>query len=131
MAAYLPVIEWVGLAAGLRMHRQLPAMIVTLGVLTAWAGGLAVAVPLCQYFNIPTGRWGTVVSALSPLDMIAAVQESAPGRNFSSEEPLPWQRAPMAMAAHFAFYFGCYSVLRWRYLATADRQLGRIPQPGL
>ena len=52
VAAYLPVIEWVGLAAGLRMQRQLPAMIVTLGVLTAWAGGLAVAVPLCQYFVI-------------------------------------------------------------------------------
>ncbi len=131
VAAYLPLIEWVGLTAGLRMHKQLPAMIVTLGVLTAWAGGLAVAVPLCQYFNIPTGRWGTVVSALSPLDMIAAVQDSAPGRNFASEEPLPWQRAPVAMAAHFAFYFGCYLLLHWRCLRTADRQLGRIPQPGL
>jgi ABC-type transport system involved in multi-copper enzyme maturation permease subunit len=129
VAAYFPVIEWVGLAAGLRMQRQLPAMIVTLGVLTAWTGGLAVAVPLCQYFDIPTGRWGTAVSALSPLDMIATVQESAPGRNFASEEPLPWQRAPMAMAAHFAFYFACYVVLRWRCLRTADRQIGRIPQP--
>jgi ABC-type transport system involved in multi-copper enzyme maturation permease subunit len=129
VAAYFPVIEWVGLAAGLRMQRQLPAMIVTLGFLIAWAGGLAVAVPLCQYFDIPTGRWGTVVSALSPLDMIATVQESAPGRNFASEEPMPWQRTPLAMAAHFAFYFGCYFLLRWRCLRTADRQIGRIPQP--
>ena len=104
-------------------------MIVTLGVLTAWVGGLAAAVPLCQYFGIPTGRWGTVVSALSPLDMIAAVQETAPGGKFTGVEPMPWRQAPMAMAAHFAFYFGCYAVLRWRCLRTADRQLGRIPQP--
>ncbi len=126
---YLPVLQWLGLSIGLRMQSQLPAIIVTLLLVTVWTCGLAAVLPLLRHFQIETALWDRVILGLSPANMIWAVQHSAPGRLGATEFPSPWQTSRIAVVAHFTFYAGCYGLLRWRCLRNADRNIGRIPQP--
>jgi ABC-type transport system involved in multi-copper enzyme maturation permease subunit len=125
---YLPVLEWLGLSIGLRMRSQLPAIIVTLVLATVWICGLAAVLPLLRHFQIEIGPLGDVIFALSPADMIGAVQQSAP-HGLGLNIPSPWQTTPKATAAHFVFYAVCYGLLRLSCVRNADRRLGRIPQP--
>jgi hypothetical protein len=57
------------------------------------------------------------------------VQQSAPQHLGVTDLPTPWQSSRLATVAHFAFYAGCYGLLRWSCVWNADRQLGRIHQP--
>jgi ABC-type transport system involved in multi-copper enzyme maturation permease subunit len=129
VVTYLTVIRWVALVIGLRFPNQLTAIVVALAVVAVWTGGLTLAVPLLQYLNIEAGVLASLIRALSPVDMIAAVQSSAnyglPGRG----SPSPWETSSVVTAAHFAFYWGLAIALQWWCRRAADHYLGRIEQP--
>jgi ABC-type transport system involved in multi-copper enzyme maturation permease subunit len=129
VVTYLTVIRWTALAIGLRFPNQLTAIVGSVAVVALWAGGLTLAVPLLRYLNIEGGVLASLIRALSPVDMIVAVQDSAayglPGRGF----PSPWEAAPGATVAHFSFYLGVAIVLQWWCRRAADHYLGRIEQP--
>jgi hypothetical protein len=77
VVTYLALIAWIALAVGLRFPNQLTAIVGAVSVVSLWAVGLASVGPLMQYLNIEQGTVTTVLRALSPIDMIAAVQRSA------------------------------------------------------
>jgi ABC-type transport system involved in multi-copper enzyme maturation permease subunit len=129
VVTYLAVIRWLALAVGLRFPNQLTAIVGAIAVVSLWAGGLTLAVPLMGYLNIEAGLAGTLIHLLSPIDMIVTVQSSAiygyPGKGM----PSPWEAAPVATVAHFSFYVGMAIALQWWCRRAADRSLGRISQP--
>jgi ABC-type transport system involved in multi-copper enzyme maturation permease subunit len=129
VAVYLPLIQWLGLSIGLKMPKQLTAIIVTLVIVCVWVCALASAPVLLDYFHL---EWNQVKNAalwLSPADMIGTVQGMVPrlgvANEFDSRLKWPW----MPSLAHFAFYAAVWGLLRWRCLRNADRYLGRITQP--
>jgi hypothetical protein len=129
VAVYLPLIQWLGLSIGLKMPRQLTAIIVTLVIVCVWVGGLASVPVLLDYFHL---EWNQVKSAalwLSPADMIGTIHAMVPrlgvANEFNSRSKWPW----IAPLAHFAFYAVLWGLLRWHCLRSADRFLGRITQP--
>lgn len=125
---YLPVLQWLGLSIGLRMQKQLSAIVVTLLLATVWTGSLAALPALFRYFQVRPGMLDAVLLWLSPVNMIWMVQQSAPSYLAGLS---PWATSPIATALHFAFYAMCYALLRWNCLRNTDRRLGRIPQPAL
>jgi ABC-type transport system involved in multi-copper enzyme maturation permease subunit len=129
VGVYLPTVEWLGLSIGLRMQKQLSAIIVTLVIATVWIGGLAVLPELLRYFQIAPGLIDRIAACLSPADMIWAVQRSAPHYRGVADLPSPWETSRVATVVHFAFYAGCYGLFRWNCVWNADRHLGRIHQP--
>jgi hypothetical protein len=82
-----------------------------------------------RYLNIEGGVLASLIRALSPVDMIVAVQNSAgyglPGRG----SPSSWETSPGATVAHFSFYLGIAVALQWWCRRAADHYLGRIEQP--
>jgi ABC-type transport system involved in multi-copper enzyme maturation permease subunit len=129
VVTYLTLVSWIALAIGLRFPNQLTAIVGAVSVIGLWAGGLALAGPLMRYLNIEQGAVPSLFRALSPIDMIVAVQKSAaygtPGRGSAS----PWQTSPIATVAHFSFYLALVIALQWWCRRMADRYLGRISQP--
>jgi ABC-type transport system involved in multi-copper enzyme maturation permease subunit len=128
LAVYLPLIQWLGLSIGLRMPKQMTAIIVTLVVMTFWVCGLAAVPALLDYFHL---EWTAVkrgAFSLSPADMIWTIQAMAP-RGGADEFLTPSARPWIMPLGHFAIYAACSAVLRWYCLQNADRYLGRITQP--
>ena len=82
-----------------------------------------------QYLNIEQGTVAVVLRALSPIDMIAAVQRSAQYGIVGRGAPPPWQTSPIVTIAHFVFYTAAVIGLQLWCRRTADRYLGRISQP--
>jgi ABC-type transport system involved in multi-copper enzyme maturation permease subunit len=129
VVTYLAVIAWIALAVGLRFPNQLTAIVGAVSVVCLWAVGLASAGPLMQYLNIEQGTVAVVLRALSPIDMIAAVQRSAQYGIVGRGAPSPWQTSPIVTIAHFVFYTAAVIGLQLWCRRTADRYLGRISQP--
>jgi ABC-type transport system involved in multi-copper enzyme maturation permease subunit len=128
VAVYLPLIQWLGLSIGLRMQKQLTAIIVTLVIISVWVCGLASAPALLDYVHLDWNHVKLAAVWLSPADLIGAIQVMAPHQSVSewpSVRGNPW----ILPLAHFAFYAICCGLLRWRCLRNADRYLGRITQP--
>jgi ABC-type transport system involved in multi-copper enzyme maturation permease subunit len=122
---YLTLIEWIALAVGLRFSKQTSAIIVAVSVVAVWSGGLTVAGPLLRHLNIAGGGLENGLRALSPIDMIVAVQNSL----YRGGPESPWTTSPYLTGAHFCFYISVVVLLRWWCRRNADRYLGRIPQP--
>jgi ABC-type transport system involved in multi-copper enzyme maturation permease subunit len=129
VVTYLGLIQWMALTVGLRFSNQLVAIVVAISIVAVWAVGLALVAPLLSYLDIESDVLATVINALSPVGMILAVQSSVIHGSFGRVTPSPWQSAPVITVAHFVFYFGLALTLRWWCLRTADRYLGRVPQP--
>jgi ABC-type transport system involved in multi-copper enzyme maturation permease subunit len=129
VAVYLPLIEWLGLSIGLRMPKQLMAIIVTLVIVCVWVGGLAAVAPLLDYLRLDWSRIRTAALWLSPADAIQTIQETTlrlgAGDAFDRRSLREWTPT----LAHFAFYAAVCVLLRWLCLRSADRYLGRITQP--
>lgn len=128
VAVYLPLIQWLGLSIGLRMPKQMMAIIATLAIINVWTFGLASVPMLFDYLHLD---WNGVKSAavwLSPADMIWLIQVMAPRQGMTDWPSVRGNRWIVPLA-HFAFYAACCLLLRWRSLRNADRYLGRITQP--
>jgi ABC-type transport system involved in multi-copper enzyme maturation permease subunit len=129
VVTYLALIAWIALAVGLRFPNQLTAIVGAVSVVSLWAVGLASIGPVIQYLNIEQGPVAAVLRALSPIDMIAAVQRSAQYGIVGRGAAPPWQTAPIATVAHFVFYAAAVIALQLWCRLRADRYLGRISQP--
>jgi ABC-type transport system involved in multi-copper enzyme maturation permease subunit len=129
VVTYLALIAWIALAVGLRFPNQLTAIVGAVSVVSLWAVGLASVGPLMQYLNIEQGTVTAVLRALSPIDMIAAVQRSAQYGIVGRGAPPPWLTSPIATIAHFVFYAAAVIALQLWCRSRADRYLGRISQP--
>jgi ABC-type transport system involved in multi-copper enzyme maturation permease subunit len=128
VAVYLPLTQWLGLSIGLRMPKQLTAIIVTLAIICVWTCGLGSATPLLDYLHLDWNRVKLAAVWLSPVDMIWRIQVMAPQQGVT-EWPSVLRNPWIMPLAHFAIYAVCCGVLRWNCLRNADRYLGRITQP--
>ncbi|HET6327896.1 MAG TPA: ABC transporter permease subunit [Planctomycetaceae bacterium] len=126
---YLTVIRWTALAIGLRLPNQLSAIIGAISVIGLWVGGLALAGPLMSYLNIDLPPLENTIRAMSPVDMILAVQHSATYAVTRNGALSPWETSPAATVLHFVFYATLGFGLQWWCRRSADRYLGRIPEP--
>jgi ABC-type transport system involved in multi-copper enzyme maturation permease subunit len=128
VVTYLTVIRWMALAISLRFPNQVTAIVCAVAIIGLWAGGLALAGPLMNYLNIEQGPLARALAALSPVDMILAIQNSAMN-GISGGGPLsPWIASRVATVAHFCFYAAVAIALQWWCRHSADRYLGRISE---
>ncbi len=128
VAVYLPLIQWLGLSIGLRMPKQLTAIIVTLVIISVWVCGLASVPALLDYLHLDWNHVKLAAVWLSPADMIWMIQALA-SSPVVTEWPSVWGNPWIVPLAHFVVYAVCCGLLRWRCLRNADRYLGRITQP--
>jgi ABC-type transport system involved in multi-copper enzyme maturation permease subunit len=129
VVTYLSLIQWMALTVGLRFSNQLVAIVVAVSIVAVWGAGLALAVPLASYLDVESDVLATSIKALNPVGMVLAIQSSVIHGSFGRIIPSPWQLAPVNTIVHFLFYLGLTLTLRWWCLRTADRYLGRVPQP--
>jgi ABC-type transport system involved in multi-copper enzyme maturation permease subunit len=129
VVTYLSLIQWMALTVGLRFSNQLVAIVVAVSIVAVWAAGLALAVPLASYLDVESNVLATVISAFNPVGMILAIQSSVIHGSFGRVIPSPWEGTPVVTVVHFVFYWSLALTLRWWCLRTADRYLGRVPQP--
>lgn len=130
VVVYLSVIQWLALTIGLRVRHQLPAIVVTLSMLVVWTAGLASVIPVLNHFQIEAAAWlPYVILALSPVDMITSIQQSAPQQGGIASAGSVWNASTWPVLFHFSFYGTLYFLLRWRSRYKADRRLGRNLQP--
>jgi ABC-type transport system involved in multi-copper enzyme maturation permease subunit len=129
LAVYLPLIEWLGLSIGLWVPKQMTAIVVTLVAITCWVSGLAVVPTLLDYFHLDWTTFRRAADALSPADMISAIQAMARQGGNANEFVTNGSRPWLFPLGHFAIYAVCCGLLRWHCLRNTDRYLGRITQP--
>jgi ABC-type transport system involved in multi-copper enzyme maturation permease subunit len=129
VVTYLTVTQWVALAIGLRFPNQLTAIVGSVLVIAVWAGGLTLTLPLLKYLGVEGGAVATAIHALSPIDMIVSVQNSATYGSVYRGTASPWATSPVATVVHFSFYLGVAFALQWWCRRAADHYLGRISQP--
>ena len=115
LAVYLPLVLWLSLWIGLKMHTRFRAILTALGVIVIWCILPVVIGVICRF---DSGKPSSFLMALSPL-AVPAMNE------FGSMRELFPEMETLGPALNFLFYGSLALLFRALCLRRADRYLRR------